>query len=696
MRPTGACVLLFVAALSLACSARTTVPVGPPPIPPVSGTLTVDVVYPRDSSRVSVRDSNFVFGSVGNGNASLSINGQDVDVAPNGAFLAWLPVPEAHRDTLADYELVATLDGREVRAVHTVKLSSLTVPLAPEPVSIDASSFTPRGAWWVRTGELVSLSVRATPGAQVRLLLPYGDTIPFFETPIEGARWSAVWIFGQIPTVRAIAAAATGVFVANFRARSPLGRGRLAPQLPPVPTGLFDVSPLCIPPPADSTVAPADSSIVPSGVGAEAGAAAPTVAGPEDRPAADTAAPVTVARDSQACGVLEVVLADDTARAPLPLDLWLLDTPGPVVELREEPFAAGSDGFVVGRAAPGSTTLWMWSEGVRARVSGRRNGWVRLELDGTTEAWVSLDEVKWLRGASLASRARVTTVRFTGQPDVLRAHISVSQPAAYQVKIDERRLTLALYGAFSDTDWLRYGSEDPFLRRAWWEQPTADRYLLHVDLAAQPWGYRVRHDGTALLLEIRKPPPIDPEQPLSGRTIMVDPGHPPAGATGPTRLYEGDANLAVAYKLKRLLEQEDATVILTRSDRRPVRLYDRTNRAEQLNAEILVSIHNNALPDGVNPFNNHGTSVYYFHNSSLDLARSIQRRMLETMGLADLGIGRASLALARPTWMPAVLAEGAFMMIPQQEAALRDPGFQEAYAKGVLEGLRDFFQERSE
>ena len=59
-------------------------------------------------------------------------------------------------------------------------------------------------------------------------------------------------------------------------------------------------------------------------------------------------------------------------------------------------------------------------------------------------------------------------------------------------------------------------------------------------------------------------------------------------------------------------------------------------------------------------------------------------------------IGRASLALARPTWMPAVLTEGAFMMIPAQEAALRDPAFQEAYARGVLEGLREFLRERSE
>jgi N-acetylmuramoyl-L-alanine amidase len=296
----------------------------------------------------------------------------------------------------------------------------------------------------------------------------------------------------------------------------------------------------------------------------------------------------------------------------------------------------------------------------------------------------------------MPERARVGTVRIAGAPDRLAVRVSLSAPVPYHVETDGRRLTLVLYGAYGDTNWLRYGAEDPFLRRAWWEQESSDRYLLHLELADPPWGYRVRYSSGALVLEVRKPPEIDAKRPLAGLTIVVDPGHPPAGATGPTRLYEGDPNLAVAFRLKRLLEADGARVLLTRADRRPVRLYDRTWLAEALDADLLVSIHNNALPDGVNPFDAHGTSVYYFHGGSLELARSLQRGLLRTMGLRDLGIGRASLALARPTWMPAALTEGAFMMIPDQEAGLRDPAYLEAYARGVLEGLREFLRERSE
>ena len=40
-------------------------------------------------------------------------------------------------------------------------------------------------------------------------------------------------------------------------------------------------------------------------------------------------------------------------------------------------------------------------------------------------------------------------------------------------------------------------------------------------------------------------------------------------------------------------------------------------------ADILVSIHNNAFPDGVNPFENNGTSAYYFQPRSERLARLV-------------------------------------------------------------------------
>jgi N-acetylmuramoyl-L-alanine amidase len=117
--------------------------------------------------------------------------------------------------------------------------------------------------------------------------------------------------------------------------------------------------------------------------------------------------------------------------------------------------------------------------------------------------------------------------------------------------------------------------------------------------------------------------------------------------------------------------------------------------AERADADVLVSIHNNALPDGVDPFAHNGTSVYYNHPRSIPLARAIQGELLKALGLRDLGIGRGDLALVRGTWMPSVLTEGLFIMMPDQEAALRSPRGQELYARAVLLGLRKVLDEQA-
>jgi N-acetylmuramoyl-L-alanine amidase len=152
------------------------------------------------------------------------------------------------------------------------------------------------------------------------------------------------------------------------------------------------------------------------------------------------------------------------------------------------------------------------------------------------------------------------------------------------------------------------------------------------------------------------------------------------------------STLAIALRLRGLLEARGARVVMTRSTPDAVPLGSRPVIARRAGAHALVSIHLNALPDGVNPFAAHGTGTYFFHPQSAPLARAIQDAMVASMGLRNLGIYYDNLALTRPTWMPAVLCEGAFIMMPDQEAALRTPRFQDAYARGVADGVEAYFR----
>jgi hypothetical protein len=123
-----------------------------------------------------------------------------------------------------------------------------------------------------------------------------------------------------------------------------------------------------------------------------------------------------------------------------------------------------------------------------------------------------------------------------------------------------------LYGAVSDANWVRYGpSTDSLVRTIAWTQDDALGVRVTVGLSLPVWGYRVRYDRGDLLLEIHRPPPLDPAHPLRNVLIVVDPGHPPVGATGPTGLWEPVPNLGIGLKLRDLLVRAGARVAMTRT-----------------------------------------------------------------------------------------------------------------------------------
>jgi N-acetylmuramoyl-L-alanine amidase len=206
------------------------------------------------------------------------------------------------------------------------------------------------------------------------------------------------------------------------------------------------------------------------------------------------------------------------------------------------------------------------------------------------------------------------------------------------------------------------------------------------------FGYQPLWQDSVFTFRVRRPPSINATDPLRGLTIAIDPGHPPLGATGPTALYEGDAVLAVGLRAQALLQARGVNVIMTRTKDTAVAVDDRPMIARRANAQALVSIHLNALPDGKNPFVENGTTTYYFHPHALPLATTIHQALLTQLGLPDKGVKQGSLVLTRPTWMPAVLCEGAFIMMPDQEAAIRTPEYQERYARGIVEGLESYFR----
>jgi N-acetylmuramoyl-L-alanine amidase len=269
----------------------------------------------------------------------------------------------------------------------------------------------------------------------------------------------------------------------------------------------------------------------------------------------------------------------------------------------------------------------------------------------------------------------------------------VSSPPPYLLEQELDHVTLTLYGTEATPDVIKFLQNDSLVRSINWVPEQSDRVRLSIELTQPPYGYLVLFDPSrGFVLRLRRPPRVSLARPLDGLTITVDPGHPPGGAIGPTGYTEAQGVLAVGLKLRDILQERGARVVMTRTTMDPVDLHLRSVIARRANAHLLISVHENAFGDGTNPFPNVGTSTLFFQPQSEPLARLVQQGMMREIGLRDLGIHYQNIAIGRTMWMPAVISEGLFLMIPDQENAARTPEFQERYARGVADGIEAYFR----
>jgi N-acetylmuramoyl-L-alanine amidase len=345
------------------------------------------------------------------------------------------------------------------------------------------------------------------------------------------------------------------------------------------------------------------------------------------------------------------------------------------------------------RPTPGGTYKWFLFPGTELELTGTRGTSLRVRLDSQLEAWIDGSAARVLDLQTATPRRTASNARVVSSEPFTDLRIPVTQKPAYQVEAGGSTLVLTLYGTVSNVDIVNLATNDPTVRDVTWEQTASDRIRFTVHLRQPVFGWMTLWERGTLVLRVRHAPSVDAARPLAGRVIAVDPGHPPIGTTGPTGFYEGDAVLAVSEQLRAMLEAKGATVVMTRTTRAPVPLGDRAITARRANAEAFVSVHLNAYPDGVNPLRaRNGTNTYFFFDHAEPLARAVQRGLVRQMGLPDMGINYDNLAVARQSWMPAILCEGAFVIIPEQEAALRDEAFQRRYAAGIVEGLEEYFR----
>lgn len=355
------------------------------------------------------------------------------------------------------------------------------------------------------------------------------------------------------------------------------------------------------------------------------------------------------------------------------------------------PIPSDTDRVVIGRPTPTGTYKWFLIPGTSVQVIGTSGDFAQVQLDSGQTMWISKSDMDLTSAAATPTKVIVGSPRIGAAADWVDVVFPVSARPAYLIEETARGVNLSFYGASPDRVAPTTVSRDPYVA-AVHRNENPGRTAFSIDLTSAPFGYLALYENGKFTLRLRRPPFVDAASPLKGLTIAIDPGHPPIGATGPTGLWEPHATLPVGFKVRDMLLAKGANVVLTRSANEDVDLSVRPAIARKNNAHAFVSIHYNALPDGVNPFTNHGTNTYWFYPHSTQLAQNVQRNLVNEMGLRDKGVHWANFAVMRGTWMPSILAEGAFIMIPDQEAAMRTSEYQDQYARGIVQGLEDYFR----
>ncbi len=371
-------------------------------------------------------------------------------------------------------------------------------------------------------------------------------------------------------------------------------------------------------------------------------------------------------------------------------------------------FKTAHDNCIV-RVGPDAARVTPLAQDVRMISDGFKGDWRRFELSSQKHLWIAAADLAADEETALP-RSKIKTINLASDKYGAKISIPLEQRLPYQIEQDlnARKLVLRVYGAQADTDYVTSDQLHPQ------EVSPASKLIdylsfkekedLHYELIVQllnkeQWGYYANYEGSTLVLHVKSPPQISGGQhkPLEGLTVCVDPGHGgrESGSIGCSGAREARVNFEIADKLRQALQSMGANVVMTRNSDLFVSLADRVERAVKENADLLISVHNNALPDGRDPLAEHGNSSYWYHSQSLELARTVQKNLVKASGLKDYGCRFQNLALCRPSHMLAFLAEIGFMINPDEMSKLLDPAFQELCAGSMAESVKNYMLEKT-
>ncbi|OWA37175.1 hypothetical protein B9G55_03650 [Saccharibacillus sp. O16] len=200
--------------------------------------------------------------------------------------------------------------------------------------------------------------------------------------------------------------------------------------------------------------------------------------------------------------------------------------------------------------------------------------------------------------------------------------------------------------------------------------------------------YKLSTEGSSIFVALDKA--AAPNTNVGGngkKVIVIDAGHGDhdPGAVG-NSIREKDINLGIALKVEAMLKKNPKVdVVMTRSDDTFLELKERVRVAQNVKADVFVSIHNNSGSAAAT-----GTETYYQRAGSKSLATILHKYLLAATGLTDRKVQYGNFHVIRETTMPAALLEVGFVSNAKDAAKLKDEAFQQRVAEAIAKGLFEY------
>jgi len=188
--------------------------------------------------------------------------------------------------------------------------------------------------------------------------------------------------------------------------------------------------------------------------------------------------------------------------------------------------------------------------------------------------------------------------------------------------------------------------------------------------------------------------PASTQSALAGKKVLIDAGHGGSdpGSTECPGLYESDANLDIAQRLKVLIEADGGEGFLIRNGDYYMTNADRYNLANQVGGDVLVSIHLNGWYDHEM---NYTQGLYAKYPKDYLFTSIVHESLASALGIEDGGVRQFASGVVLKSDMPATLQEAVFISSTVECEKLSDGtgNRQQEIAVALYHGLVEWFND---